>query len=159
MGIDIAGDEERVEGEEQFFLVTDLLRQRFSKKRLAKGVHRTVHSGEAGPAKHVKFAIEQLHAERIGHGYRVVHDNDIYQSCLQSRIHFECCPHSSILTGALPLSTTKHSIVKFAEDAANFSISRDDPTVTHATLHQEYRFLMDLGLSELDLVKSVSHKR
>lgn len=158
VAIDIAGNEDKDEGdggEDPFGPVEIEVFQEAARQ----GLHRTVHSAEAGPARNVKLAIEQLKAERIGHGYRVVDDLEIYEACLKDRIHFECCPHSSILTGALPLSTNKHSIVKFAEDGANFSISRDDPTITQASLDQEYRFLMDLGMSEYDLVKSVSQKR
>ena len=42
------------------------------------GVHRTVHAGEDGPAENVRKALDELHAERIGHGYHVIDDPELY---------------------------------------------------------------------------------
>lgn len=36
-------------------------------------------------------AIETLHAERIGHGYAVVDDNQVYDFVKQNRTHLEVC--------------------------------------------------------------------
>lgn len=44
------------------------------KEAAEAGVHRTVHAGESGDAADVVEAITGLHAERIGHGYHVLHD-------------------------------------------------------------------------------------
>ena len=48
-------------------------------------------------------ALDVLGAERIGHGYRVLEDETIYRRCLQQRVHFECCPTSSLMTGSVRL--------------------------------------------------------
>ena len=54
-----------------------------------------------------------MKAERIGHGYRVLEDEFIYQHCLDKAVHFECCPTSSILTGSVSLDGEKsHPISK-----------------------------------------------
>ena len=42
------------------------------------GLHVTIHAGEWGPAQHVKEAIEDLGAERIGHGVRVLEDENMW---------------------------------------------------------------------------------
>ncbi|GFR33262.1 adenosine deaminase [Trichonephila clavata] len=118
------------------------------------GIHRTVHAGEDGPADQVKFALQQLYAERIGHGYRVVEDDAIYRRCLDSRIHLEACPHSSLLTGAVTDRGMKHPIVRYAEDEANFSINRDDPTLIQKTLDDDYALLRDMGLTEVHFARA-----
>ncbi|VEL10596.1 unnamed protein product [Protopolystoma xenopodis] len=59
-----------------------------------EGIHRTVHAGENSPASAVLEAIEEMQAERIGHGYSGLLDNQVYQAILlQSKpgIHFEAC--------------------------------------------------------------------
>ena len=43
------------------------------------GVRRTVHAGEDGPAENVRRAVDELHAERIGHGYHVMDDPLLYK--------------------------------------------------------------------------------
>ena len=53
-------------------------------------------------------------AERIGHGYHVLEDEELYRRCIKDRVHFECCPSSSYLTGSVPLTETKHPIQRSA---------------------------------------------
>lgn len=58
-------------------------------------------------------AVDLYHAERIGHGYHVVDSDAAYKLCMDRGIHFECCPYSSLLTGAVSLKTRKqHPIVR-----------------------------------------------
>src|SRR5699024_7882835 len=114
---------------------------------------RTVHAGEMGPATNVAYAVKKLHAERIGHGYHVIQDQDIYEECRRRDIHFETCPYSSYLTAAVG-PDEKHAILTFAEDNANFSINKDDATQTKSTLDSEYELLRKQGLNELHLVRA-----
>lgn len=111
------------------------------------GIHRTIHAGEQGSADMVLRAVELYHAERIGHGYHVLDSGAAYKLCLDRGVHFECCPHSSLLTGAVPLKTVQHPIVRHAASKANFSISTDDPTVTGHTLQDEYELVKKWGLT------------
>ncbi|KAJ9585088.1 hypothetical protein L9F63_020566 [Diploptera punctata] len=120
-----------------------------------KGIHRTVHAGESGPAEMVRRAVELYHAERIGHGYHVLQDKSIYETVKKQNIHLENCPWSSYLTGSIPLSEAKHPIVQFAEDGANFSISTDDPSVTGYNLQGDYELVNNyFRLTEAHLVKA-----
>lgn len=80
VGVDIAGNELRP------------LDQRHIdgfKKAKENGLHVTVHAGESGPAANVREAIEVLGAERIGHGYHVVEDEQVYQFAKEKKVHFE----------------------------------------------------------------------
>lgn len=76
------------------------------------GIHRTVHAGESGGPDQVVGALDVLHAERIGHGYRIIHDKDVYDRVKNEKIHLECCPWSSILTGSIPMTAMPHPVVK-----------------------------------------------
>ncbi|XP_076348061.1 adenosine deaminase-like [Tachypleus tridentatus] len=118
------------------------------------GIHRTAHTGEAGPPSSVDRHVKFLQIERIGHGYRALGDKALYQDLLKKGIHFETCPHSSYLTGAVPANCTKHPIVKLAEDNANFSVNTDDPLLTGTTLDDEYRLLQQKGLKDFDIVRA-----
>ena len=80
VGVDIAGNE---------LLPLDPRHIEGFKRAKELGFHITVHAGESGPAANVKTAIEQLGAERIGHGYHVVDDEAIYQLAKEKGIHFE----------------------------------------------------------------------
>lgn len=80
VGVDIAGnellplDERHVAGFQRA-------------KRL--GLRVTVHAAESGPASNVKEAVEKMGAERIGHGYHVLDNKEIYEFAKQKRLHFE----------------------------------------------------------------------
>ncbi|XP_069166912.1 adenosine deaminase isoform X3 [Procambarus clarkii] len=157
VGIDIAGDEcasLESKGESSMNNPVDVAVFQAAKE---KGIHRTVHAGEAGPADCVRLAVEAFGAERIGHGYRVIEDESIYQMCLKEKIHFEVCPHSSYLTGSLKQLTShskRHPILRFAEDEASFSINTDDPTITNTQLKDEYRLLSDWGFTEAHFTRA-----
>ncbi|XP_070380999.1 adenosine deaminase-like isoform X2 [Dermacentor albipictus] len=117
------------------------------------GVHRTAHAGEAGPPATVLRAVHELHAERIGHGYRAVLDGGLaYRQALAADVHFECCLTSSMLTGAVDPNSA-HPVLRLRRDGASFSISVDDPAITHTSLEDEYRLALKLGLGPGDLLQ------
>lgn len=150
VGMDIAGDEASIA--ESGSVDKEIAAFTEAKKL---GIHRTVHAGEAAPASSVKEALDVLHAERIGHGYRVLEDPALYKRCLEEKVHFECCPHSSILTGSVSLEhVVKHPVVQFAIDEANFSINSDDPTITNTYLPEEYDIVQSWGLTEAHLTRA-----
>lgn len=102
------------------------------------GVHRTVHAGEVGPPSVVKEAVEVLKAERVGHGYRTLEDQELYKKLLAQNMHFEVCPISSKLTGACDPDFTKHPVITFRKDKANYSLNTDDPLIFNSSLHLDY---------------------
>jgi adenosine deaminase len=52
-----------------------------------------------------------MKAERIGHGYRMMHDEKAYREyAINRRIHIEACPKSSVITGSVPLDWEQHPI-------------------------------------------------
>ncbi|PAV82922.1 hypothetical protein WR25_06345 [Diploscapter pachys] len=104
--------------------------EQYEQEAAVRGIHRTVHAGESGGPKEVLKAIEEMKAERIGHGYRVMQNESEYEQYFvkEQRVHLEACPYSSVMTGAVPLDWKNHPVKRWAEDKVNFSISRDDPT-------------------------------
>uniref|UniRef100_A0A665TQH8 Adenosine deaminase n=1 Tax=Echeneis naucrates TaxID=173247 RepID=A0A665TQH8_ECHNA len=102
------------------------------------GIHRTVHAGEVGPPSVVKEAVEVLKAERVGHGYRTLQDQALYKQLLAQNMHFEICPISSKLTGACDPDFTKHPVITFRNDQANYSLNTDDPLIFNSTLNLDY---------------------
>ena len=168
VGIDIAGDEEGLDPTQENMF--DPVTIRVFNEARELGVNRTVHAGEVGPAKCVEQALDILHAQRIGHGYRVLEDEELYARCLREKVHFETCPTSSLLTGAQPLTFFYHAVCRsgpvhcplsssstdfrFADDGANFSINTDDPMVTGTWTEEEYELVRSWGLKEVHLTRA-----
>ncbi|CAK8697340.1 unnamed protein product [Clavelina lepadiformis] len=101
-------------------------------------IHITAHAGEAGPAEEVRKAINTLFATRIGHGYHVLDDEDVYTEAREKDIHFEVCPLSSYLTASVNPDMTVHPAKRFMVDKVNFSLSSDDPGMMNTTLLKDY---------------------
>ncbi|KAF0303098.1 Adenosine deaminase [Amphibalanus amphitrite] len=158
VGMDISGDEATATTEDGDMHSSEQLLQReiaLFQEAARRGIHRTVHSGEAGPAYMVQIALDKMHAERIGHGYHVLEDEELYRRCIKERVHFECCPSSSHLTGSVPLTQTKHPVQRrvhcfgsFYEDGVSFSVNVDDPTVIQGNMDSEYSLMRRMGFNE-----------
>jgi len=105
VGIDIAGEED-IEDSPAF-------RPHIRAFQYAKenGLHRTAHAGEAGAADSVSKAKSLLSAERIGHGYHITRDPDVYKKIISDQTHLECCPISSYRTGAVRVKE-QHPIIQ-----------------------------------------------
>ncbi|XP_057175265.1 adenosine deaminase isoform X2 [Triplophysa rosa] len=132
VAIDLAGDEsmkcESYPGHKKAF-----------EEAVKSYVHRTVHAGEVGAPSVVKEAVDVLKAERIGHGYNTLKDEALYRKLLQDNMHFEMCPVSSKLTGACGPDFTKHPLIRFKQDKANYSLNTDDPLIFNSTLNSDYQ--------------------
>lgn len=152
VGIDIAGDEATYGPGTHVKIPQEYVDAFLDAEK--RGIHRTMHAGEAGSYEVVDQALHELHAERIGHGYHVLQNETLYKECLQKKVHFEMCPHSSILTGAVPQTTLKHPIVRLAEDKGNFSINTDDPSITATWMTDEYSLVQEWGFNEVYKVRA-----
>lgn len=153
VGIDIAGDENTVPktGYDKRFV------EAFSKAK-DYNLCRTVHAGENGPPWHVEFAVRDLDAQRIGHGYATVKDENVIELCQQNNIHLETCPLSSRATGSVSKDWKKHPLKKIVELGLSFSVNSDDTIMTGEDVRGDYRVCLDkIGLTEQDLIKSVSN--
>ncbi|XP_053106103.1 adenosine deaminase isoform X1 [Hemicordylus capensis] len=115
------------------------------------GIHRTVHAGEIGPPDVIKEAVHLLKAERIGHGYHVLEDEDLYKKLLEEKMHFEVCPWSSYLTGACKVPFNNHPAIRFRKDGANYSLNTDDPLIFGSTIHTDYKIAQEsMGFDEAE---------
>jgi adenosine deaminase len=128
VGIDLAGNEAEFPTE-PFYGVIREARQ--------SGLHVTIHAGEWGPATNIKEAIEELGAERVGHGVRVLEDEGIVALAREHRTAFEVCVTSNYQSGVVN-SLDTHPLMKMLEAGLNVTINTDDPSISRITLSHEY---------------------
>ncbi len=142
VAVDLAGDEANFPGSR--FV------RHFARARAA-GLHITVHAGEAdGPAS-VRQAIEQLGAERIGHGVRAIEDKSVIALIAERGIAIESCPTSNVQTSTVP-SYAAHPLPQFLRRGLCVTLASDDPGISAIDLPHEYRVARDeLGLSPSEL--------
>ena len=124
-------------------------------KAKAAGLHVTIHAGEWGSAHNVAEAINDLGAQRIGHGVRVMEDEDTIALAKEQQITFEVCPTSNYQSGVVP--TIKDHPLKHMLDAGlAVTINTDDPAISQIDLSDEYELACeDLGFSPDQLRQSI----
>lgn len=150
VGIDLAG-QEFVPGKE----INECEHKQAFQEAAKWGIRRTVHAGEIGTYKAVQEALEDMCAERIGHGYGSIGHPDVYNVILQNQIHLETCPISSIMTKACDKDIQKHPLRQFVKDGINYGINTDDPVVLGNTLTDDYKFAQDMGLTDDDIIRGI----
>ncbi len=104
------------------------------------GLRVTIHAGEVDGPDRVWEAIEDLGADRIGHGVRSVRDARLVTRLARDRITLELCPTSNVQTGAVP-SIDEHPVETFRQAGVPISISTDARTVSGVTLRDEFELL------------------
>ncbi|NWF63236.1 MAG: adenosine deaminase [Chloroflexi bacterium] len=128
-GLDLAGNEAEFN--------TLPFREIF-KEAKQSGLHITIHAGEWGPAENVRDAIENLGAERIGHGTRALEDESVMALAKEREIAFEVCPTSNFQTGVVK-EFEKHPLPRMLEQGLRVTINTDDPSISRITLSHEFK--------------------
>jgi len=117
------------------------------------GLHVTIHSGEDDvpeAPQHVRVAIEELGAERIGHGVHIMKDPDIIEFVKERGVLLEICPTSNWLTSTVA-TPQAHPIRKLWNAGVPVSINSDDPGIFDIDLCHEYQLLhRHLGFDEAE---------
>jgi adenosine deaminase len=112
------------------------------------GLGFSVHAGETGTVANVRAAVEELGADRIGHGIAVLEDAELTARLARAGTVFEVCPSSNVALGLAP-SLEQHPLPRMAEAGLAVTISSDDPPLFSTTLTDEVAHasrLLDLDI-------------
>ncbi|MDP1591147.1 MAG: adenosine deaminase, partial [Prosthecobacter sp.] len=144
VGMDLANDEANFDGKPFAGL--------FRKARNA-GLHLTVHAGESlipTSSQSILSALDDLGAERIGHGVQIHKDPALMEEVARRGVILELCPTSNILTKSIS-SLAAYPIRQIRAAGVRVCINADDPGVFDYDLNHEYRLLAQWhGLAEAD---------
>lgn len=144
IGMDLANDEANFDGKPFAGL--------FRKARSA-GLHLTVHAGESlipTSSQSILSALDDLGAERIGHGVQIHKDPALMEEVARRGVLLELCPTSNILTKSIS-APAAYPINRIRAAGVKVCINADDPGVFDYDLNHEYRMLAQLhGLAAAD---------
>ena len=119
------------------------------------GLRVTIHAGEWAGADNVREAIKDVGAERIGHGVRVMEDNEIVDLARSRGTIFEVCVTSNYQSGVTPALST-HPLPRMLQAGLKVTINTDDPSVSRIDLSHEYKLICeDLGIPLQTLKESI----
>ncbi|MCZ2127649.1 MAG: adenosine deaminase [Anaerolineales bacterium] len=102
------------------------------------GVYITAHAGEWGAAANVRDAIENLGAERIGHGVRVLEDDSIVELAKERGAVFEVCVTSNFQSGVVK-QIESHPLPRMIERGLKVTVNTDDPSISRIALSDEFQ--------------------
>jgi adenosine deaminase len=101
------------------------------------GLHLVHHAGEAAGPASIREVLDVGHAERIGHGIRILEDPDLVAEVRERGIPLEVCPSSNVALGFAP-SLTEHPIGRLVEAGLLVTVNTDIPAIVGTTLSAEY---------------------
>jgi adenosine deaminase len=101
------------------------------------GLHSVPHAGEAFGADSIRSAIDTLGAERLGHGIRVLDDDDLVEEVRDRRIPLEVCPSSNVALG-FAASLAEHPLPRLVDAGLVVTLNSDIPAMIGAPLATEY---------------------
>jgi aminodeoxyfutalosine deaminase len=117
------------------------------------GLGLAVHAGETGTPDHVRAALDDLGADRIGHGIAAVQDPALVDRLVRERVPLEVCPSSNV-TLSLVEDLDVHPIRELWEAGVLVTVNSDDPPFFSTTLTDELAHVRRLlELSPVDLAE------
>jgi len=124
-------------------------------------VHISLHAGELamglvppeGLRSHIRKSIEQGHAERIGHGVSVMHEDDpiaLLKEMSAKNVLVEICLTSN--AKILEVEGASHPLPAYLKNKVPVALATDDEGVSRSDMTQEYlRAVQTYGFSYADL--------
>ena len=92
----------------------------------AIGLHSVPHAGETEGAHSIRAALDDLGAERIGHGVRCLEDLDLVNELVDRQIMLEVCPTSNDLLQVVR-TMDEHPLPALKAAGLRLCINTDDP--------------------------------
>ncbi|MCX5069895.1 adenosine deaminase [Micromonospora lupini] len=123
----------------------------FFDKARAAGLRSVPHAGETTGPQTIWDALNELGAERIGHGISAAQDPELLTYLAERQIGMEICPTSNVRTRAVA-SLDEHPLPRLVEAGLLVTINSDDPPMFGTTLNDEYAVaarLLGAGPEEL----------
>lgn len=104
---------------------------------IAAGLHSVPHSGESTGPQSIWDALNELRAERIGHGTSATQDPDLLKHLADHRIALEVCPTSNLATRVVA-DIEQHPIREMVQAGVLVTVNSDDPPMFGSDLNNEY---------------------
>jgi adenosine deaminase len=115
------------------------------------GLRSMPHGGELLGPQSVRTVLEELRADRIGHGVRVVEDPRLLETVVERGVALEVCPTSNVSLGVYT-DLTSVPVPTLLEAGATVALGADDPLLFGSRLAGQYAAVRAAhDLSDADL--------
>jgi adenosine deaminase len=117
------------------------------KKAKEAGLGVTVHTGEEGSLEEMKYVIQEIQPDRIGHGVLVGTSDEALQILKDSGITLEICPTSNLKNSVFgSVEELKAVYQNIAKWEIPFVICTDGPELYNSNVKKECEFLLENGI-------------
>jgi adenosine deaminase len=107
------------------------------RRAIDEGVHSLPHAGEAKGADSIREALHLLGAERLGHGFRVIEDDELLDEVRDRGIPLEVCPTSNVVLHNVA-SYEEHPLPRLIDAGLVVTLNSDDPAMFSSPVAGEY---------------------
>lgn len=106
------------------------------------GLGITVHTGEEGDLQEMRFVVDVIKPDRIGHGIMCVKDVKLMEDIANLGIVLETCPSSNLKNSIVKnIKETKHIYAQLKKYNVKFTINTDGPELYRTNIFKEQEFL------------------
>ena len=95
------------------------------------------HGGELLGPESVRVCVDDLHADRLGHGVRVAEDPALLERVAEQGVALELCPVSNVALG-IYTDLTSVPLPELMEAGARIALGADDPLLFGSRLAAQY---------------------
>lgn len=121
------------------------------------GLGRTVHAAEGRPPHEIRVAVEQLFAQRIGHGTTLLDDPAVVDLVVERGVTIEACPTSNVHTGIFD-DVAHHPLPRWLKLGVRACVCADNTLLSHVTTAQEHQRALGIpGMTPELLERAVAY--
>ncbi len=111
------------------------------------------HGGELRGPRSVRECLDALHADRLGHGVRVVEDPALLGRVVEAGVALEVCPTSNVALGVYP-DLAAVPVPRLLDAGARVALGADDPLLFGSRLAAQYAAVRNAhGLDDVTLAE------
>ncbi len=134
-------------------------RENFSMQELAPlfkrareaGLGITIHTGEEGSIDELRYVVNEIKPDRIGHGILAAKDPEIMKQIVKNDITLEICPTSNLKNSKVEnVSELKKIIRTLLENNIKITINTDGPEMYRTNIWKEEEFLLNEGILSIE---------
>jgi adenosine deaminase len=121
------------------------------------GLGRTVHAGEGRSPSEIRTVIEELGAQRIGHGTTLLDDPDVVELVLHLGVTIEACVTSNLHTGVIR-RIADHPLPRWLELGVRACICTDNTLFSDVDAIEEHARARSIpGMTDELLDRAIAH--
>jgi adenosine deaminase len=121
------------------------------------GLGRTVHAGEGRPPSEIRTAIEELGAERIGHGTTLLDDPAVTELVIERGVVIEACVTSNLHTGVIA-EVAAHPLPRWLARGVRACICTDNTLLSDVDAPEEHARVRAIpGMTDELLARAVAN--